>query len=75
MIETPCLLEPALWVTAPALDPGPLLEQVAMLRRETAVRRAENTGLPARNRGLNGYLTRSPVITYIPCNRSPIPVE
>jgi hypothetical protein len=50
MIETPLPLVPALSATAPAPDPGPLLEQLAALRLENAALRAENAALQARIR-------------------------
>jgi transposase len=56
MIETPPPLAPELWVTLPALESAPLLEQWAMLRLENVALRAENAVLQARVRELEARL-------------------
>jgi transposase len=53
MIETTLALAPALWSTLTAVDPAPLLEQVATLRQENAALRVENATLQAANAELH----------------------
>src|SRR5438067_2226666 len=49
MIETTLPPAPDLWVTVPAPDSAPLLEQVATLRLENAALCVENTALRGEN--------------------------
>jgi transposase len=59
MIETTPPLPPELGATVPAPEHAPLLEQLAMLRRENAALRAQNGVLQERIRELEARLSQN----------------
>lgn len=76
MIETPLPLGPALSANAPALDPAPLLEQLATLRLENAALRVENVTLQDRIRELEAQLGQnSSNSSHPPSSDPPQPLQ
>src|SRR5215207_7239878 len=71
MIETTLLLPPDQWTTVPAPDPAPLLEQLALLRRENAALRAENAVLQQRVRELEARLGQNSSNSSLPPSTDP----